>query len=83
MFLTLQESLARAVAEEMHKAYHNELGPEPVPLTVPGVEMDEEEVGKISFYFIFHLLKLSRIVLSWMCHVSHTFAIVGSFSFSI
>lgn len=42
-----QEALAHAVAEEMQKVYRNELGPEPVPLTVPGETVDEEEM-----YFI-------------------------------
>lgn len=39
--------MAHAVAEEMQKVYRNELGPEPVPLTVPGETVDEEEM-----YFI-------------------------------
>ncbi|XP_050385877.1 ribosome biogenesis protein NOP53 [Argentina anserina] len=42
-----QEALAHAVADEMQKVYRNELGPEPVPLTVPGETIDEEEM-----YFI-------------------------------
>ncbi|KAL6131678.1 hypothetical protein ACLB2K_070052 [Fragaria x ananassa] len=42
-----QEALAHAVADEMQKVYRNELGPEPVPLTVPGEAIDEEEM-----YFI-------------------------------
>lgn len=39
--------LAHAVAEEMQKVYQNELGPQPVPLTVPGEVVDEEEVSLI------------------------------------
>ncbi|KAF8397156.1 hypothetical protein HHK36_016063 [Tetracentron sinense] len=39
-----QDSLARAVAEEMQKVYRNELGPQPVPLTVPGEAVDEENI---------------------------------------
>ncbi|KAB1214101.1 hypothetical protein CJ030_MR5G017364 [Morella rubra] len=42
-----QDVLAHAVAEEMQKVYQNELGPQPVPLTVPGEVVDEEEM-----YFI-------------------------------
>lgn len=38
-----QESLAQAVAEEMQKVYQNELGPEPVPSTVPGQAIDDED----------------------------------------
>ncbi|KAL5799775.1 hypothetical protein ACOSQ3_032871 [Xanthoceras sorbifolium] len=38
-----QESLAQAVAEEMQKVYQNELGPEPVPFTVPGQAIDDED----------------------------------------
>ncbi|WOG94142.1 hypothetical protein DCAR_0313435 [Daucus carota subsp. sativus] len=39
-----QDSLARAVAEEMQKIYQNELGPKPVPLTVPGEAINEEDM---------------------------------------
>ncbi|XP_043688915.1 ribosome biogenesis protein NOP53 [Telopea speciosissima] len=39
-----QDSLAQAVAEEMQKIYKNELGPEPVPLTVRGEAVDEENM---------------------------------------
>ncbi|KAL4620755.1 hypothetical protein ACB092_06G178400 [Castanea dentata] len=42
-----KDVLAQAVAEEMQKVYQNELGPQPVPLTVPGKVIDEEEM-----YFI-------------------------------
>ncbi|XP_073314384.1 ribosome biogenesis protein NOP53-like isoform X1 [Primulina huaijiensis] len=41
---THQEALARAVADEMHKIYQHELGPEPVPLLVPGQAIDEEDI---------------------------------------
>ncbi len=39
--------MAQAVAVEMQKAYKSELGPQPVPLTVPAGEhaMDEEDVS--------------------------------------
>ncbi|GKV00281.1 hypothetical protein SLEP1_g12999 [Rubroshorea leprosula] len=37
------DSLAQAVAEEMKKQYQNELGPQPVPLTVTGEVIDEED----------------------------------------
>ncbi|XP_058744901.1 ribosome biogenesis protein NOP53 [Vicia villosa] len=39
-----QDTLATAVAEEMIKVYKNELGPEPVPLTVPGEAISEEDM---------------------------------------
>ncbi|KAF2319210.1 hypothetical protein GH714_013977 [Hevea brasiliensis] len=41
-----QDSLAQAVAEEMQKVYQSELGPEPVPLNVPGEQkvIDEEDM---------------------------------------
>ncbi|KAI5670414.1 hypothetical protein M9H77_10778 [Catharanthus roseus] len=39
-----QDSLALAVADEMQKVYREELGPEPVPLTVPGEVIDAENI---------------------------------------
>lgn len=42
--------LASAVAEEMQKVYKKELGPQPVPLTVPGEAINEEDV---SLFFCF------------------------------
>ena len=45
--------LAHAVAEEMQKVYQNELGPKPVPLTVPGEVIDEEDVSP---FFSLYLL---------------------------
>ncbi|KAM1162560.1 hypothetical protein ACFX13_001617 [Malus domestica] len=39
-----QETSAHAVAEEMGKVYKKELGPQPVPLTVPGEAVDKEEM---------------------------------------
>ncbi|RAL54928.1 unnamed protein product [Cuscuta campestris] len=39
-----QDALAAAVADEMQKVYQDELGPEPVPLTVPGDTVDEENL---------------------------------------
>ncbi|KAG5064136.1 hypothetical protein JHK85_005319 [Glycine max] len=39
-----QDTLASAVAEVMQKIYKNELGPEPVPLTVPGEAIAEEDM---------------------------------------
>jgi nucleolar protein 53 len=50
---SIQDSLAQAVATEMQKVYQNELGPQPVPLTVPGQVIDEEDVSilcSICFY---------------------------------
>ncbi|KAF7844273.1 ribosome biogenesis protein NOP53-like [Senna tora] len=43
-FESHQDTLACAVAEEMQKIYRNELGPEPVPLTVPGEAIPEEDM---------------------------------------
>uniref|UniRef100_A0A7N0TIC0 Ribosome biogenesis protein NOP53 n=1 Tax=Kalanchoe fedtschenkoi TaxID=63787 RepID=A0A7N0TIC0_KALFE len=42
-FQSHQDSLAHAVAEEMQKVYRNELGPLPVPETVPGEAITEED----------------------------------------
>ncbi|KAJ4720168.1 Ribosome biogenesis protein NOP53 [Melia azedarach] len=42
-FESHQESLAQAVAEEMQKVYQTELGPEPVPITVPGKVIDDAD----------------------------------------
>ncbi|KAL2922475.1 Ribosome biogenesis protein NOP53 [Bienertia sinuspersici] len=38
-----KDSLAKAVAEEMEKVYKKELEPEPIPLTVPGEPITEED----------------------------------------
>ena len=43
--MSIQDSLARAVADEMQKIYQNELGPQPVPFTVPGEAIDEDDVS--------------------------------------
>ncbi|KAF5740701.1 hypothetical protein HS088_TW11G00778 [Tripterygium wilfordii] len=43
-FESHQDSLAKAVAEEMQKVYKKELGPQPVPLTVTGEKIDEEDM---------------------------------------
>ena len=53
LLMSSQDVLAHAVAEEMQKVYQNELGPQPVPLTVPGKVIDEEEV---SLFFSLYLL---------------------------
>ncbi|KAK4836343.1 hypothetical protein QYF36_021663 [Acer negundo] len=42
-FESHQESLAQAVAKEMQKVYQNELGHEPIPFTVPGHAIDDED----------------------------------------
>ncbi|KAI3802228.1 hypothetical protein L1987_30358 [Smallanthus sonchifolius] len=39
-----QDSLAHAIADEMHKVYTKELPPTPVPLTVDGEVIDEEDM---------------------------------------
>lgn len=39
-----QDSLAHAVADEMQKIYTKELRPTPVPLTVPGEAIEEEDM---------------------------------------
>ncbi|PKU87122.1 ribosome biogenesis protein NOP53 [Dendrobium catenatum] len=38
-----QDSLAEAVADEMQKIYREELGPQPVPLIIPGDIINEED----------------------------------------
>ncbi|KAL6977530.1 hypothetical protein U1Q18_026329 [Sarracenia purpurea var. burkii] len=43
-FESHQDSLAFAVADEMQKIYRHELGPQPVPLTVLGDVVDEDDV---------------------------------------
>ncbi|EOA29100.1 hypothetical protein CARUB_v10025367mg, partial [Capsella rubella] len=40
-----QDMLAEAVAQEMQKVYKTELGPAPVPLTIEGDEIDEDEAS--------------------------------------
>ncbi|KAK4727668.1 hypothetical protein R3W88_032585 [Solanum pinnatisectum] len=40
-----QDALACAVADEMQKIYRNELGPEPIPLIVPGEAVNEEDAS--------------------------------------
>lgn len=47
-----QDVLAHAVAEEMQKVYEKELGPEPVPLTVPGEVINEEDVNFFSSIYL-------------------------------
>jgi hypothetical protein len=44
----LQDSLAQAVADEMRKIYTKELGPKPVPLTVLGEAVAEEDVSSMT-----------------------------------
>lgn len=56
--------MAHAVAQEMHKVYKKELGPQPVPLTVPGEAVDEEEV---SVYCSFHVLIITDLNLPLKC----------------
>lgn len=41
----MQDALGLAVAQEMQKVYKRELEPLPIPLTVPGVPIDEEDVS--------------------------------------
>ena len=43
-----QDVLAQAVAQEMQKVYRKELAPAPVPLTVPGEVISEEDVSKLT-----------------------------------
>ncbi|CAH8376194.1 unnamed protein product [Eruca vesicaria subsp. sativa] len=43
-----EDMLAEAVAQEMQKVYKNELGPEPVPLTIDGDANIEDEAGLLS-----------------------------------
>jgi hypothetical protein len=51
--LSIQDVLAHAVAEEMQKVYQNELGPQPVPLTVPGDVINEEDVSSLFSPFVY------------------------------
>lgn len=44
--------MALAVAEEMKKIYKKELEPEPIPLTVPGEPVTEDDVR---FFYSFYL----------------------------
>ncbi|EEF41532.1 conserved hypothetical protein [Ricinus communis] len=44
-----QDSLAQAVAEEMQKVYQSELGPQPVPLTVPA---EHQAINEEDMYFL-------------------------------
>lgn len=44
-YISVQDALAEAVAKEMQKVYQDELGPQPVPLTVPGEVIDDEDVS--------------------------------------
>ena len=50
--MSLQESLAQAVAEEMQKVYQNELGPKPIPFTVPWHAIDDEDVSHVCFMYL-------------------------------
>lgn len=59
---TVQDSLARAVADEMQKVYKEELGPEPVPLTVVGQAVDEEDVSRLSFCCIAFIVNKTPLI---------------------
>ena len=50
----IQDVLAQAVAEEMQKVYRNELGPAPVPLTVPGEPISEEDVSILTHNLVLY-----------------------------
>lgn len=53
-----QDALAKAVADEMRKLYNKELEPKPVPLTVAGEVIPEEEVKVMAqFKYSFSLKK--------------------------
>lgn len=54
----MQDSLAHAVADEMQKIYQNELGPQPVPLTVTGEAVDEEDVSLFVPLIIWNCAKM-------------------------
>uniref|UniRef100_A0A803M430 Ribosome biogenesis protein NOP53 n=1 Tax=Chenopodium quinoa TaxID=63459 RepID=A0A803M430_CHEQI len=49
-----KDSLAQAVAEEMKKIYKKELEPEPIPLTVPGEPVTEDDpfIPSLSFAWL-------------------------------
>ena len=51
-FVSLQESLAQAVEEEMQKVYQSELGLEPIPFTVPGHAIDDKDVSIVCFMYL-------------------------------
>lgn len=51
----VQDALAVAVAEEMHKVYKKELAPAPVPLTVPGEAITEEDVRNFNSFKSSHI----------------------------
>jgi len=40
----------------MQKVYKKELGPEPVPLTVPGEAIAEEDVSLVLFIYIYIIM---------------------------
>lgn len=80
LILILQDVLAAAVAQQMQKVYKTELGPAPVPLTVEGDEITEDEVGlllvcnkisnekmSIEFDSLYHMAAVITLseVLSW------------------
>jgi len=56
--------LAQAVAEEMKKVYKSELGPQPIPLTIPGEAISEEDVSAFFGFWLlvlpFHFVGLDR-----------------------
>ena len=70
-FISIQDSLAQAVAEEMQKVYKTELGPQPVPLTVPREQkmIDEEDVSLVCFIYLlsFTLICVHRCILLMHC----------------
>ncbi|KAL3334402.1 hypothetical protein AABB24_030909 [Solanum stoloniferum] len=51
-----QDALACAVADEMQKIYQNELGPEPIPLIIPGEAVNEEDAS-LSCYCLMYFLE--------------------------
>ncbi|XP_038983930.1 ribosome biogenesis protein NOP53-like [Phoenix dactylifera] len=65
-----QDSLARAVADEMQKVYKKELGPQPVPPTVPGEIVAEVDVSveiplSLSLAFLYNLYRILKFYTSF------------------
>lgn len=71
---SIQDALACAVADEMQKIYRNELGPEPIPLIVPGEAVNEEEVSFLC-YFLARALALADTLQAMFCYTWYKYAL--------
>lgn len=72
-----QDALACAVALEQQKIYKDELGPEPVPLIVPGEAIPEEDVSLSFFYLTFVLDYSLNMLVSNCCLQKYYISDVG------